>query len=151
MQDHEIILHCAEKHEPDSYWDAPVWRLKSNQLWHETIWETVTRSFFFFFVKTLFTFTVLLWWTAVKMETQNYLSHLHKNRAGPHKAAHSWRGKTACARNPHKDTLFLPVKWRFSLMSFLQLLLSLIAPPGPYYPTDSKATCSRQRLWDFDV
>lgn len=29
----------------------------------------------------------------------------------------------------------------FSLMSFLQALLSLIAPPGPYYPADSKATC----------
>lgn len=33
-------------------------------------------------------------------------------------------------------------------MSFLQLLLSFTAPPGPYYPSDSKATCSHQQLRD---
>lgn len=51
------------------------------------------------------------------------------------KTERSLTKQTACAHNPHKDTLFLAAKWIFfPLMSWLQLLPSLIAPPGPYYP-----------------
>lgn len=67
------------------------------------------------------------------METRRHLSHLHRHREGSHAAAHIHRGGTACARNPHKDTLF-PSDELFTTAAFL------IAPPGPYYPTDSKAT-----------
>lgn len=54
-------------------------------------------------------------------------------------------GRQLVLVTPHKDTLFLPVKWSFSLMSFLQLLpfsshhLVRIIPPTqqPHGRTDS--------------
>lgn len=78
----------------------------------------------------------------VETETRSHLSHLHRHREGSHAAARVHRGGTACARDPHKDTLFLSDEL-FTTAAFL------IAPPGPHYPTDSKATCSRRLLRDF--
>lgn len=85
----------------------------------------------------------------IKMESQNHLSRLHRNRGELTKQLTSEEGRQLVPVT-HTRTLCCSQRGGvFSLMSFLQLLLSLIAPPGPYYPTDSKATCSHHQLCDF--
>lgn len=44
--------------------------------------------------------------------------HIFIEAEGAHKAAHIWRRKTACARNPHKDAVLLPERWTFTTPAF---------------------------------
>lgn len=130
MQDHEIVLQCTEKHERNFYCDVCA-RISCDM---KQIWDTLHRH--------------CSASMDVKKKPQNHLSHLHRNSEGSHKAAHIWRGKTACARYRHKGTLFLWLKQSFSLMSFLQLLF-LLHHLVHIIPLTQKATCLHWQFNDF--
>lgn len=84
------------------------------------------------------------------MESWDHLSHLHRHRGSLTKQLTSEEGRRQLVPVTHTKIL-CSFQWSgvFPLMSFLQLLLSFIAPPGPHYASDSKATCLHQQLCDF--